>query len=121
MKAPTVTPNLDLLFAALGNEHRREIILALSMQPASITQLAILRDLSLPAIHKHIKVLEDAGMVRRQKTGRVTFLTLNRASLRGVQKWVTQFHAYWDSGIESLENYARTVEHKEKLREGKKK
>ena len=119
MKASALTPKLDLLFAALAHEHRREIIYALSMQPASITQLALLRDLSLPAIHKHIKVLEEADMVRRQKIGRITFLTLNRASLRGVQKWITQFHAYWDSGIESLENYARTIEYKEKLKEGK--
>jgi len=110
MNARTVAPNLDRVFDALANEHRREIILSLGLQPASISQLASLRVLSLPAIHKHVKVLEAAGLVSRQKTGRVNFLTLNRASLRGIQKWITQFHAYWDSGSETLENYAHTIE-----------
>ena len=51
---------LDALFAALANRHRREIIYALALQPHSITQLADMRGLSLPAIHKHIRVLEEA-------------------------------------------------------------
>jgi|ERR1019366_5584660 DNA-binding transcriptional ArsR family regulator len=121
MKAEVETQDLDLLFDALSHEHRREIIMILSLQPASISQLAEERGLSLPAIHKHIKVLEDSKIVKRQKTGRVTFLTLNRASLRGIQNWVSQFHAYWDGGSESLENYAQTIEFKANLKKGNKK
>jgi DNA-binding transcriptional ArsR family regulator len=105
-------PKLDALFAALANRHRREIILVLSQQPATITQLAGFRDLSLPAIHKHIKILEQAGLLSRKKIGRVNVITLNRVSLRGIQKWVTQFHAYWDGGAETLENYVRAIENK---------
>ena len=96
---------LDVLFAALANRHRREIIYALALQPHSITQLADLRGLSLPAIHKHIAVLEDAGMVVRRKSGRTTFLALERQSLRTLQFWLGEFHAYWGTGAESLENY----------------
>lgn len=121
MKTNVETPDLDLLFDALSHEHRREIIKILSLQPSSISQLAEERGLSLPAIHKHIKVLEESSIVKRQKTGRVTFLTLNRASLRGIQQWVSQFHAYWDSGSENLENYAQTIEFKENLKKGSKK
>ena len=121
MKAKVETPDLDLLFGAMSHEHRREIIRILSLQPASISQLAEERGLSLPAIHKHIKALEESRIVKRQKTGRVTFLTLNRASLREIQQWISQFHAYWDSGSESLENYAQTIEFKENLKKGKKK
>ena len=106
---------LDLIFNALANEHRREIIYTLSLQPSSISQLAAMQGLSLPAIHKHIKLLENAGIVKRKKSGRVNFLTLNRASLRGIQDWLRQFHAYWDSGSETLENYARTVQYQRKL------
>ena len=108
------TQDLDVIFDALANEHRREIIYSLSLHPSSISQLALMRGLSLPAIHKHIKVLENAGMVIRKKSGRVNFLTLNRASLRGLQDWLLQYHAYWDSGSETLENYARTIEHQKK-------
>lgn len=110
MNAAIPTHKLDLLFDALANEHRREIIYSLSLQPSSISQLAGLRGLSLPAIHKHLKVLESAGLIVRQKSGRVNFITLNRASLRGVQAWLNQFRTYWDSGTETLSNYAQTAE-----------
>ena len=106
---------LDLIFDALANEHRRAIIYTLSLHPSSISQLASMQGLSLPAIHKHIKMLENAGVVKRKKSGRVNFLTLNRASLRGTQDWLLQFHAYWDSGSETLENYARTIQYQRKL------
>ena len=74
MSAAIPTHKLDLLFDALANEHRREIIYSLGLQPSSISQLASLRGLSLPAIHKHIKVLESAGLINRQKSGRVNFI-----------------------------------------------
>ena len=60
--------DLDLIFDALANEHRREIIYSLSLHPSSISQLASMQGLSLPAIHKHIKMLEIAGIVIRKKT-----------------------------------------------------
>jgi DNA-binding transcriptional ArsR family regulator len=98
---------LDVLFAALANRHRREIIHALALQPHSITQLADMRGLSLPAIHKHIAVLEDAGLVIRRKSGRTTYLAIERQSLRALQYWLSEFHAYWGTGAETHENYQR--------------
>jgi DNA-binding transcriptional ArsR family regulator len=100
-------PDLDKVFEALANKHRREIIHSLSLQPHSISQLAEMRQLSLPAIHKHIKLLENAGMVQRKKIGRTNFLALKRTSLRSLQEWVMQYHAYWGDDAETLENYAR--------------
>ena len=97
---------LNKVFEALANEHRREIVYILSLQPASIGQLASMRGLSLPAIHKHIAVLEKGGMVIRKKLGRTNFLALNRNSLRVLQDWLSQYHAYWGSNEETLENYA---------------
>ncbi len=76
MKASTKAQNLDLAFDALASKHRREVIYTLSQHPASISDLAEQRDLSLQAIHKHINVLVEAGMVTRKKSGRITFLTL---------------------------------------------
>ena len=93
------------MFEALANAHRREIIYVLGLQPYAIHQLAELRGLSLPAIHKHIKLLESAGMVKRRKIGRTNVLTLDRESLRGLQDWLGQYHAYWGTEKETLENY----------------
>lgn len=98
--------NLDNVFEALANKHRREIIYVLSLQPCSISQLAALRNLSLPAIYKHIKILEKGDLIMRKKIGQTNFLALNRASLRVLQEWVTQYHTYWGSDEATLENYA---------------
>lgn len=97
--------DLNPVFDALANEHRREVIYALAIQPRSISELATMRNLSLPAIHKHIRVLEDAAMISRRKVGRTNFLALQRAPLRLLQKWVEQFHPYWGTEAESLETY----------------
>jgi len=64
-----------------------------------------LRNLSLPAIHKHVKILENAGLVSRRKTGRTTYLVLNPQRLRLLQDWMGQFHTYWGSDQTSFENY----------------
>ena len=81
-------PDLDIIFEALANKHRREIIYVLSLGPCSISKLAFLRNLSLPAIHKHIEILEKGGIVVRKKIGQTNFLTLNRASLSGLRDWL---------------------------------
>lgn len=109
-------PELDGSFGALANSHRRAIVSALGLQPRSISQLAAMRSLSLPAIHKHIRVLESADLVVRKKIGRSNFLALNRVPLRGVQEWIGGFNAYWGSEKETLENYAQHLgsQHPEK-------
>jgi len=84
--------DLDNLFEALANVHRREIIYVLSLEPCSISKLAFLRNLSLPAIHKHIDVLEQGGIVTRRKIGQTNFLTLNRAALHGLQDWLNRIN-----------------------------
>ncbi len=99
--------NLDTVFEALANKHRREIIYALSLQPCSISKLAAMRNLSLPAIHKHIEILEKGDLIIRKKIGQTNFLTLNRTALRGLQDWVMQYHTYWGNDEATLENYAQ--------------
>lgn len=97
--------DLNSVFDALANVHRREVIRYLAIQPRSISELASLRSLSLPAIHKHIRVLEEAAMVKRRKVGRTNILALERAPLRLLQTWVEQFHPYWGTEAETLETY----------------
>jgi DNA-binding transcriptional ArsR family regulator len=101
---------LDRLFAALDNRHRRGMIELLALQPSSISRLARARGLSLPAMDKHVRILEAAGLVRRRKTGRTTFLALDRSGLLAVQGWLGAFHAYWGSEAETLENYTTYLE-----------
>lgn len=96
---------LDGVFNALANAHRREIVRFLGQQPAAIHHLASMRGLSLPAINKHIGVLEQVGLIKRQKRGRTTFLTLDPAPLRVLQEWAGQFHTYWGTGEGTFENY----------------
>jgi len=103
-------PDLDQVLEALDNPHRREIVYLLGLQPWAVSQLAQRRGLSLPAIHKHITILQDAGLVSRRKQGRTTYLTLNRQPLVLLQTWVGQFHPYWGSDDATYENYARHLE-----------
>jgi DNA-binding transcriptional ArsR family regulator len=102
---------LSGVFQALAHEQRRGMMHALALRPHSISDLAAQQGLSLQAIHKHIRVLEDAGMVRRRKTGRTTFLALRREPLGRLQHWVGQFHPEWGTDQESLANYADHLEH----------
>ena len=96
---------LDRVLEALANRHRREIVYVLGLQPCAVSQLARMRGLSLPAIHKHVKVLQNAGLVTSHKTGRTTYLTLDPRHLRLLQDWAGQFHPYWGSDQATFENY----------------
>ena len=101
---------LDAMFSALANPHRRRIVDLLALQPASIQQIAEGIGMSLTAINRHITVLEESGLIRRRKSGRVNFLAVNRAALIRVQEWAARFHAYWGTDEESLENYVAAIE-----------
>lgn len=96
---------LNNVFDALANEKRRAIITSLSLQPISISKLAELHQLSLPAIYKHIRVLESSELIFRRKIGRSNFLVLNNASLLEVQYWLLKHQAHWGNSLATLENY----------------
>jgi DNA-binding transcriptional ArsR family regulator len=96
---------LDNAFSALGHAKRRGMINTLAFRPATVTQLADEFDLSLPAIHKHIRALEKANLIQRRKVGRTNFVALNRRSLKQAQGWINQYHTDWGNDKETLENY----------------
>jgi len=83
---------------------------SVSPRTAGGTELAEPQRLFLPATHKHIRVLEGAGMVRRRKTGRPTYLALRREPLGLLQAWVGQLHPEWGTDQESLVNHADHLE-----------
>ena len=99
---------LDRAFEALANPKRRGMINALAYHPATVSQLAKEFDLSLPAMHKHTNLLERAEFIKRRKVGRVNFVALNYKTLRQIQAWINQYHAY-GSDEETLENYIASL------------
>jgi DNA-binding transcriptional ArsR family regulator len=99
------SPQLDTILDALANQKRRGIIHDLALQPATVGQLARNQELSLPAIHKHIRQLEDAKLIVRKKAGRTNFVALNGTTLGLAQSWITQYNVTWGNAQATLENY----------------
>lgn len=105
-----IPDELDRIFEALANGHRREIVFLLGLRPHTISELARVRRMTLPAIHRHIRILEDAGLAVRRKVGRANVLTLGRPAILVLQEWLAGYHAYSGSPAESLENYRTHLE-----------
>jgi predicted transcriptional regulator len=105
MKIPFDSPQLDDALNALANQKRRSIIHELSLCPSTVKRLAKNNDLSLPAIHKHIRILENAGLIIRKKSGRTNFVALDQSTLSVTQKWIMQYNTGWGNPSATLENY----------------
>lgn len=105
MNESSNSTQLDLLFSALAHPKRRDMVYELALTPATVGQLAAAHGLTLPAMHKHVRALEEAGLVLRRKAGRTNFLALRRAGLRVAQTWLGQYRTEWGNDEETLENY----------------
>jgi DNA-binding transcriptional ArsR family regulator len=105
MNTPYNSPQLDSVLDALANQKRRGIIHDLSLHPATVGQLARNHELSLPAIHKHIRTLENAKLIIRKKAGRTNFVALDNRTLGLAQSWIMQYHTEWGNTKATLENY----------------
>jgi DNA-binding transcriptional ArsR family regulator len=99
------TPGLDTVLSALAHTKRRGILHDLALSPATVTTLARDHDLSLAAIHKHIRILEKAELIIRRKAGRTNFVALKHQGLTLAQSWIMQYQTSWGSDAASLENY----------------
>lgn len=109
MNIPYDSPLLDSVLEALSHQTRRGILHELSFHPATISQLAREFESSLPAIHKHIKVLESAGLIVRRKSGRTHFVALNAQMLGLAQQWIAQYNTQWSSPDATLTNYIASM------------
>jgi DNA-binding transcriptional ArsR family regulator len=96
---------LDAVFSALADPTRREIVARLSEGEASVTELAEPFEISLPAVSKHLGVLEDAGLLTREKDGRVRHCHLVNEPLEDVLKWIARYGRFWEDQFDSLEEY----------------
>lgn len=93
---------LDRVFAALGDRTRRALLQRLATGPAGVSELARPFDMSLPAVSKHLGVLENAGLVARKKDGRVQRCSLTAAPLRDAKTWLTWYDAFWNGSLDAL-------------------
>jgi DNA-binding transcriptional ArsR family regulator len=97
--------NLSTVLDAIAHPTRRAIITRLSGGPARVTEIAEPFDMSLNAVSKHLKVLEEAGLIHRDKQGRDHVMELRGAPLRQVSTWVHQYERYWNRQLDRLEDH----------------
>lgn len=93
---------LDLAFAALADPTRRRIVARLARGHTRVTDLALPFEMSLNAVSKHLKVLERAGLVKRERLGREHYLRLRAAPLRDVVRWASQYERFWNQRLDAL-------------------
>ena len=101
----TNTGRLDLTFGALADPTRRAILARLTEGDATVGELAHPFDMSRPAISKHLRVLERAGLVVRTREGRASRCELDAEPMRDAADWVDRYRRFWESQLESLSRY----------------
>jgi DNA-binding transcriptional ArsR family regulator len=106
-----IQDNLSQTFAALADPTRRGILARLSKGDANVSDLAApyLKEMSLPAITKHLKVLEKAGLITKTKEAQWRPCKLNGAPFKDVSNWMEQYRIFWEESFDRLEAYLKTV------------
>src|SRR3954470_3694795 len=104
---PTAAERLDATFAALADPTRRAILSRLTRGEASVNELAAPFDMSLPAVSKHLKVLERAGLIARARTAQWRPCRLKATPLKDVADWVEHYRGFWDESLDRLDEYLK--------------
>jgi DNA-binding transcriptional ArsR family regulator len=104
---------LDRTFAALADPTRRRILEHLAGGDRCVTDLARPYRMSLPAVSKHLHVLERAGLVRRRRRGRVHQLQLEAAPMKEAQQWIETYRRFWEESFDRLDEYLQQLQNKE--------
>jgi DNA-binding transcriptional ArsR family regulator len=100
---------LDRAFRALADPTRRSIVARLSRGPASVGELAKPLAMSLPAVVQHLDVLQQSGLVRSEKVGRVRTCRLEPAPMRSVEEWIARHRTAWESRLDRLGDVLQTT------------
>lgn len=95
--------NLTAVLGAISHPSRRAIITRLAKGPARVTEIAAPFDMSLNAVSKHLKVLEGAGLIHREKQGRDHVIEFRGMPLRQVVRWVHEYERFWNKRLDVLE------------------
>jgi DNA-binding transcriptional ArsR family regulator len=100
-----VPRTLNQTFAALADPTRRRILAQLARGDRRVTDLARPHAMSLPAISKHLRVLEKAGLLRRRRYGRVHQMRLDAKPLKQAARWVEEYRKFWEGSLDRLAEY----------------
>jgi DNA-binding transcriptional ArsR family regulator len=103
------TDQLSVVFAALADPTRRTILARLADGKATVTELTEPFAISMPAISRHLKVLEQAGLISRSRSGQWRSSTLEAAPLKEVADWMDRYRLYWDANFDRLDAHLRQV------------
>jgi DNA-binding transcriptional ArsR family regulator len=99
---------LDAVFHALGHSTRRALLTRLARRPAMITELADPFAMSLPAVSRHIRVLEGAGLVTRSVDGRTHLCSLNPKPFKTIEAWLSHYRKFWEDNLAALAQYVES-------------
>lgn len=110
--------HLSQTFAALADPTRRAILARLSAGEANVSDLAepFLKDMSLPAITKHLKVLEKCGLITKTREAQWRPCKLNGAPLKDASDWMEQYRQFWEESFDRLDAYLKAVTAKKKVK-----
>ena len=101
---------LSSTFAALADPTRRAILARLALGEASVLKLAEPFDMSLPAISKHLKVLERAGLITRTRDAQMRPCRIDARALREADDWLEEYRRLWEERLDRLDDYLRTIQ-----------
>src|SRR5687768_12793951 len=107
---------LSATFSALADPTRRAILARLSRGEATVTELAEPFDMSMPAISKHLKVLERAGLIERGREAQWRPCRLQAEPLKDAANWMEHYRRFWDESFDRLDSYLKELQAKEKRR-----
>jgi DNA-binding transcriptional ArsR family regulator len=114
------TDRLSATFSALADPTRRAILARLALGETTVSELAKPFKMSGPAVSKHLKVLEHAGLIARGRAAQWRPCRLEPAALKGVDDWLESYRRLWEERLDRLENYLKTLQAKDKKNERKK-
>lgn len=110
---------LDAVFSALGDATRRAILAQLAEGEARVSDLATPHRMSLPAVSKHLKVLEHAGLIARSREAQWRPCRLQPKALKDVDKWLARYRRFWEERFDRLDDYLHELQARKKRRRRK--
>ena len=120
-RAPWTPERLNATFAALADPTRRAILARLTLGEVSVTELAEPFDMSLPAVSKHLKVLERAGLIVRGREAQWRPCRLEAGPMKDAAEWLERYRRFWEDSFDRLDVYLHKLQRKERKHGRKKK
>lgn len=108
---------LDRTFSALADPTRRRILKRLAAGDRCVTDLAKPFAMSLPAVSKHLRILENAGLISRHRKGRIHSLKLEAKPMKEAQQWIEEYRRFWEESFDRLDDYLKQLQAKENTHE----